>query len=179
MCLYFTNVFFFFLLTLFKMSSFIHIFWEFFHSINLLPYLRGQHAFGFIDGTSPPFSSTHSNSYSCRCQTYYHIIGNPAFLTLVLTRSDDHPKYTHFITFWDHSVSSCWLLHYFLGAMAIPWKNAYLPVPCSSLNDYETVSYLLARLGYEYDHFGTSITTRVDSLSLNELYVKLLLIPKV
>lgn len=36
------------------------------------------------------------------------------------------------------------------------------------------MSYLLARLGYEYDHFITSITIRVGPLSLDELYGHLL-----
>jgi hypothetical protein len=34
------------------------------------------------------------------------------------------------------------------------------------LNDYETVSFLLAGLGTDYDSFVTSITTRVEPLSL-------------
>jgi hypothetical protein len=42
------------------------------------------------------------------------------------------------------------------------------------LNDFETVSYILVGLGSEYDHFVTSITTRVDPLSLEEIYGHLL-----
>lgn len=42
------------------------------------------------------------------------------------------------------------------------------------LNSYETVSYLLAGLGTEYDPFVTSVTTRVDPLPLDELYGHLL-----
>jgi len=42
------------------------------------------------------------------------------------------------------------------------------------LNDFETVSYILAGLGSEYDPFVTSITTRVDPLSLEEIYGHLL-----
>ena len=42
------------------------------------------------------------------------------------------------------------------------------------LNDFEIVSYLLAGLGPEYDPFVTSVTTRVDPLSIDEPYGHLL-----
>jgi hypothetical protein len=42
------------------------------------------------------------------------------------------------------------------------------------LNDFELVSFLLAGLGSEFDPFVTSVTTRVDPLSLEELYAHLL-----
>lgn len=42
------------------------------------------------------------------------------------------------------------------------------------LNYFESVSYLLIGLGSEYDHFVTSITARVDPLSLEEIYGHLL-----
>jgi hypothetical protein len=42
------------------------------------------------------------------------------------------------------------------------------------LNDFEIVSYLLSGLESEYDHFVTSVTTRVDPLSLEEIYGYLL-----
>ena len=42
------------------------------------------------------------------------------------------------------------------------------------LNDFEIISYLLASLGPEYDPFVTSVTTRVDPLSIDELYGHLL-----
>jgi len=42
------------------------------------------------------------------------------------------------------------------------------------LNDFESVSFLLKGLGSEYDPFVTSIATRVDSLSVDELYGHLL-----
>jgi hypothetical protein len=42
------------------------------------------------------------------------------------------------------------------------------------MNDFESVSYLLAGLESKYDPFVTSITTRLDPLSLNELYGHLL-----
>jgi hypothetical protein len=38
------------------------------------------------------------------------------------------------------------------------------------LNDFESVSYLLAGLGSEYDPFVSSVTTWLDPLSLDELY---------
>lgn len=43
-----------------------------------------------------------------------------------------------------------------------------------ALSDTEMSSYILAGLGTEYDPFVTSITTRVDPLSLDELYGHLL-----
>jgi hypothetical protein len=42
------------------------------------------------------------------------------------------------------------------------------------LNDFERVSFLLKGLGSEYDPFVTSVTTRVDPLSIDELYGHLL-----
>jgi hypothetical protein len=42
------------------------------------------------------------------------------------------------------------------------------------LNDLESVSFLLKGLGSEYDPFVTSVTTRVDPLSIDELYGLLL-----
>jgi hypothetical protein len=42
------------------------------------------------------------------------------------------------------------------------------------LNDFESISYLLAGLGSEYDLFVTSITTRLDPLSFDEIYGHLL-----
>jgi hypothetical protein len=42
------------------------------------------------------------------------------------------------------------------------------------LNDFESVSFLLKVLGSEYDLFVTSVTTRVDPLSIDELYGHLL-----
>ena len=43
-----------------------------------------------------------------------------------------------------------------------------------ALSDTEMSSYILAGLGTEYDPFVTSVTTRVDPLSLDELYGHLL-----
>jgi hypothetical protein len=40
--------------------------------------------------------------------------------------------------------------------------------------DFEMISFILARLGYEYDPFVTSVTTQVEPLSLEELYGNLL-----
>jgi hypothetical protein len=42
------------------------------------------------------------------------------------------------------------------------------------LNDFESVSFLLKGLGSEFDPFFTSVTTRVDPLSFDELYGHLL-----
>jgi hypothetical protein len=42
------------------------------------------------------------------------------------------------------------------------------------LNDFESVSFLLKGLGSKYDPFVTSVTTRVDPLSIDELYSHLL-----
>ena len=42
------------------------------------------------------------------------------------------------------------------------------------LNNFEIVSYLLMGLGLEYNPFVTPVTTRVDPLSIDELYGHLL-----
>jgi len=49
-----------------------------------------------------------------------------------------------------------------------------LTVAGQQLNDFESTSYLLAGLGSEYDPFVTSITTRLDPLSLDDIYGHLL-----
>jgi hypothetical protein len=38
------------------------------------------------------------------------------------------------------------------------------------LNEFDLVSFMLARLRSDYDSFVTSVTTRVDPISLEELY---------
>ena len=38
-----------------------------------------------------------------------------------------------------------------------------------ALKDFEITSFLLAGLGFEYDFFVTSVTTRVDPLTIDEL----------
>ena len=43
-----------------------------------------------------------------------------------------------------------------------------------ALDDFEIVSFLLAGLGSDYDSFVTSVTTRVDPLSIEDLYGHLL-----
>nr|POE67711.1 hypothetical protein CFP56_13857 [Quercus suber] len=43
-----------------------------------------------------------------------------------------------------------------------------------SLNDFEIVSFLLAGLGSDYDSIVTSVTTRVDPLSIEDLFGHLL-----
>ena len=43
-----------------------------------------------------------------------------------------------------------------------------------ALNDFEIISFLLAGLGSKYDSFVTSVTTRVDPLTVDELYGHLL-----
>jgi hypothetical protein len=45
-----------------------------------------------------------------------------------------------------------------------------LAVAGQPLNDFESVSFLLKGLGTEFDPFVTSVTTRVDPLSFDELY---------
>ena len=43
-----------------------------------------------------------------------------------------------------------------------------------ALNDFEIISFLLGGLESKYDSFVTSVTTRVDPLSIDELYGHLL-----
>ena len=49
-----------------------------------------------------------------------------------------------------------------------------LATTAQPLNDFEIVSFLLASLGSDYDSFVTLVTTRVDPLSIEELYGHLL-----
>lgn len=60
------------------------------------------------------------------------------------------------------------LLHYAIGKFMIHLSDT-LVVARQHLNDFESISYLLPGLGSEYDPFVTSVTTRVDPLSLDEI----------
>lgn len=52
--------------------------------------------------------------------------------------------------------------------------SATLAAANQPLNDYEFTSYLLARLGPEYDPLVTSVTTRIEPLTMDELLGHLL-----
>jgi ABC-type metal ion transport system substrate-binding protein len=56
----------------------------------------------------------------------------------------------------------------------IKMLNDTLAAAGQPLNDFESVSFLLKGLSSEYDPFVTSVTTRVDPLSFDELYSYLL-----
>ena len=49
-----------------------------------------------------------------------------------------------------------------------------LAATAHALNDFEIISFLLTGLGSKYNSFVTSVTTRVDPLSINELHGHLL-----
>jgi hypothetical protein len=67
---------------------------------------------------------------------------------------------------WASSISD-----YFQKAQTIAHTHTAIHTP---LRDSELVSYVLAGLGSDYDPLITSITTRIDPVSLEELYGHLL-----
>ena len=70
--------------------------------------------------------------------------------------------------FKERQFINCWLFS--------PIHNTVdtLATTTQPLNDFEIVSFLLAGIGSNYDSFVTLVTTRVDPLSIEELYGHLL-----
>jgi len=66
--------------------------------------------------------------------------------------------------------------------VTVPSLNIFKPLrplvillqTLDNLNNFESVSFLLKGLGLDYDQFITSVTTRVNPLSIDELYGHLL-----
>lgn len=171
------------------------------------PYLRGQHVYGFVDGTNPPPPTTIPNPTPTSSAAA--IIPNPAFYlwsqqdqiilsTLISSLSENILSHvigcttsrdlwlSHERMFISQSQARITCTHYQLATMKkgsstiseyfekMKILSDTLAATGQPLNPYETVSYLLAGLGTEYDPFVTFVTTSVDPLPLDELYGHLL-----
>ncbi|KAA8546242.1 hypothetical protein F0562_003019 [Nyssa sinensis] len=124
-----------------KLSRDNYLLWR----AQIVPYLKGTHLFGYVDGTlpAPPthISSTENNQA--------HSLPNPAFHSWHL---QDQLILSALIS----SLTEIFLSHV---------------VKCTTSRD---VWLALERLGPDYDSFVTSVTTRVEPLSLEDLYGHLL-----
>jgi hypothetical protein len=168
-----------------------------------LAYIKGQDAYGFLDGSSQPPPQTILNP-STDAGAPATIV-NPEFLAWnqrdqmilsILISTLTEPYMVHAVG----SVSSAALWStllsmfasqararvmqiYFQLAIVKKGSNSIteyfqtiktlsdtLAAAGQPLNDFESVSFLLKGLGSEYDPFVTSVTTRVDPLSIDELY---------
>ena len=172
----------------------------------IVPYIKGLHLFGFLDGTklAPPQSITSQSSNGVAIVTT-----NPEFLQWhlqdqlilsALTSSLSESILTHVVKcltsrdVWQtlERMFSCQArarlmqIHYQIATLKkgnlsiVDYFQRYtnlvdaLASIGNPLNDYELVSYFLSGLGLEYDSFVTLVTTRVDPMTLDDLYGHLL-----
>lgn len=171
----------------------------------IVPYLRGQKVFGFLDGTIMPPPPTLAQS----TDTTTGPTDNPDYLLWVqqdqlilstLLSSLTEGVLTQVVgcvtsrdlwvtlerMFTSQSRARIMQIHYQLDTIKksgssipdyfqkIKGLADTLAAAGQPLNDFEIGSYILAGLGPEYDPFVTSVTTRVDPLTVDELYGHLL-----
>jgi hypothetical protein len=169
----------------------------------ILAYIKGQDAYGFLDGSSLPPAQTIPNPSTAAGAPA--TVVNPDFLAWnqrdqmilsILISTLSEPYVVHAVG--SPSASSLWntlltmyasqaharvMQIYFQLAIVKKGTNSIteyfqtiktlsdtLAAAGQPLNDFESVSFLLKGLGSEYDPFVTSVTTRVDPLSVDELY---------
>ena len=184
--------------TTIKLTQDNYLLWK----AQIVPYIKGLHLFGFLDGTkpAPPQSITSQSSNGVGT-----VITNPEFLQWhlqdqlilsALTSSLSESILTHVVKcltsrdvwktlecmFSSQDRARLMQIHYQIATL----KKGNLSVADyfqrytnlvdtlasigNPLNDYELVSYFLSGPGSEYDFFVTSITTRVDPMTLDDLY---------
>jgi hypothetical protein len=175
--------------------------------MQLLAYIRGEDAFGFLDGSSQllaqivPNTSTKANApatmanleYLAWCQRDQMILGvlisslTEPYVVYAVRCATAHALWTTLVTMFASQAWACIMQIYFQLAtvkkrndsitkyfQTIKTLSETLAATGLPLNDFESVSFLLKGLGSEYDPFVTSVTTRVDPLSIDELYGHLL-----
>uniref|UniRef100_A0A2N9E6L3 Integrase catalytic domain-containing protein n=1 Tax=Fagus sylvatica TaxID=28930 RepID=A0A2N9E6L3_FAGSY len=137
----------------------------------IVPYLRGQHLFTFLDGSRPasPLSlPTQLTAATAFCST-----SRDVWLTLKRM-------------FTSNSCARIMQIHYQLATL----RKGNSPIAYyfhrftnladtlaavdHPLNDFEMISFLLVALGSDYDSFVTLVNTRVEPLSIEDLYGHLL-----
>ena len=171
----------------------------------IVPYLKGQHLFGFLDGTRlaplPVLTSTADGAAQ--------IIPNPEFqqwhlqdqmLLSALISSLSETILAHVVRcatardvwqvlermFTSQSRARTMQVHYQLATLqkgdstVAEYYHRFtlladtLAAVNHPLDSFELVSFFLAGLGSEYDSLVTSVQTRVDPLSIEDLYGHLL-----
>jgi len=178
-----------------KLNQDNYILWRFL----MVPFLEGQNLFGYVDGTHPQPPQLIPDSTSClllsnpEYQSWYHQ-DKMIFSAIISTLSVE--ALPHVIGF--STSREVWLtLETLFSAqsqsriMQLKHQVATLKKGDLSISAYyqkaqgfshllaaigkpievsELVSHILAGLGPEYDPLVTFVTTRQDSISLNELY---------
>uniref|UniRef100_A0A2N9HTS2 Reverse transcriptase Ty1/copia-type domain-containing protein n=1 Tax=Fagus sylvatica TaxID=28930 RepID=A0A2N9HTS2_FAGSY len=171
----------------------------------IVPYLRGQHLYGFLDGSTvaplptislvtdgltttapnPVFTSWHLQdqlilsalisslsenvlAHVVKCTTAREVWTTLARMFTSQSRARTMQIHYQLATLRKGDLSIADFFHRFTG---LADTLAAIDQP---LADYELVSFLMAGLGSEYDSLVTSVQTRADPLSLEELYGHLL-----
>jgi len=182
-----------------KLTQENYILWQFL----MVPFLEGQNLFGYVDGTIPPPPKMIPNQISNALvpnptfQTWYHqdrmifsaLISTLSVETLphVFGLSTSHSVWVTLETLFSAQSQSRILQleqqlsnlkksaqsisGYFQKAQGFAHLLAAIGKP---IDNSELISHILAGLGGKYDPLVTSITTRQDSISLNDLYSHML-----
>jgi len=167
----------------------------------ILAYIRGQDAFKFVDGSSQPLVQILPNSstavgaptimvnpeYLAWCQRDQMILSvlistiTKPYVVHAVGCATATALWTTLVTMFASQARACVMQIYFQLATVKKGINSItktlsdtLATAGQPLNDFERVSFLLKGLGTEFDPFVTSVTTRVDPLSIDELYGHLL-----
>ncbi|KAA8519343.1 hypothetical protein F0562_013599 [Nyssa sinensis] len=128
----------------------------------VVPYLRGQRIFGFVDGSNPPPPITIPNPETATSSDTTAEIPNPKLTTWYL--QDQVVLST--------SVSS--LSEGILAQMKMKSFADTLAAIGQPLLDQEFTAYLLGGLDTTYDAIVTSISTRIDQMPTEEMFSHLL-----
>uniref|UniRef100_A0A2N9HX01 Reverse transcriptase Ty1/copia-type domain-containing protein n=1 Tax=Fagus sylvatica TaxID=28930 RepID=A0A2N9HX01_FAGSY len=188
-------------LTTIKLTRDNYLLWR----AQIVPYLRGQHLYGFLDGSTvaplptislvtdgltttapnPLFTSWHLQdqlilsalisslsenvlAHVVKCTTAREVWTTLARMFTSQSRARTMQIHYQLATLRKGDLSIADFFHRFTG---LADTLAAIDQP---LADYELVSFLMAGLGSEYDSLVTSVQTRADPLSLEELYGHLL-----
>ena len=171
----------------------------------IVSYFKGQHLYGYLDGTTPapPRVSTvvvDGDIQTLQYPKFQHWHLQDQMILNAIISSLSKKILTHVVkctTSWDvlqalecmftsQSRATTMQIHYQLATLKKGNSSIgdyfhqfttlvdTLAAIDQPLNDFELISFLLAGLGLNYDSFVTIVTTRVDPLSVEELYGHLL-----
>uniref|UniRef100_A0A2N9J7Y7 Uncharacterized protein n=1 Tax=Fagus sylvatica TaxID=28930 RepID=A0A2N9J7Y7_FAGSY len=143
----------------------------------IVPYLRGQHLFAFLDGSRP----APPPSLPTQLAEATALVPNPEFqawhlqdqlILSALISSLSKNILAHVVKCsTSHDVTRL-IADYFHRFTNL--ADTLATVVDHPLNDFEMISFLLAGLGSDYDSFVTSVNTRAEPLSIEDLYGHLL-----
>ena len=165
----------------------------------IVPYLKGQHLYGYLDGSTP----APPQSFTIEVDGDVQVLQNPDFghwylqdqmiLSAIISSISERilayvVKFNTSRDVWQalekmftsQSRARTMQIHYQLATLKkcnssiTDYFHQFttlvdtLAATVHALNDFEITSFLLAGLGFEYDSFVTSMTTRVDPLIVDE-----------